>query len=112
MISPIVASEQQATKQLSTLRRFLQYLRPYRKEIPIALTLVVIGASTQAIGPFLLGWSVDHLIAQGNLPGLLLLLGLLGLIYGLGVWAIAGSDYSSRLDYAAIAGSIAARYFY
>lgn len=88
--SPAIASEQQATEQISTLRRFLQYLRPYRKEIPIALTLVLIGASTQAIGPFLIGWSIDNLIARGNLRGLLLVLGLLGLIYGLGVWAIRG----------------------
>ncbi|WP_017652611.1 ABC transporter ATP-binding protein [Fortiea contorta] len=88
--NPIVASEQRATQQLPTLQRFLQYLRPYKKEIPIALTLVAIGASTQAIGPFLLGWSVDHLIATRNLPGLLLMLGLLALIYGLGILAIRG----------------------
>lgn len=87
---PIVASEQKPSQQLSTLRRFLQYLRPYRKEIPIALTLVMTGAATQAIGPFLLGWSVDNLIAKGNLSGLLQLLGLLGLIYGFGIWAIRG----------------------
>ncbi|MBH8555580.1 ABC transporter ATP-binding protein [Nostocaceae cyanobacterium CENA357] len=87
---PVVASDQNANHQLSTLRRFLQYLRPYRKEIPIALTLVAIGASTQAIGPFLLGWSIDNLIAKGNLQSLLLLLGLLGLIYGLGILAIRG----------------------
>ncbi|MBD2445927.1 ABC transporter ATP-binding protein [Nostoc sp. FACHB-152] len=86
----IVASDQQATQQLSTLRRFLQYFRPYSKEIPIALTLVLIGASTQVIGPFLLGWSIDHLIAKGNLSGLLWLLMLLGLIYTLGIWAIRG----------------------
>ncbi|NDJ25173.1 ATP-binding cassette domain-containing protein [Nostoc sp. B(2019)] len=87
---PIVASEQKPSQQLSTLRRFLRYLRPYRKEIPIALTLVMTGAATQAIGPFLLGWSVDNLIAKGNLSGLLQLLGLLGLIYGFGIWAIRG----------------------
>ncbi|BBD64742.1 ABC transporter-related protein [Nostoc commune NIES-4072] len=87
---PVVASDDQASKQLSTLRRFLQYLLLYRKEIPIALTLVFIGAVTQAIGPFFLGWSIDHLIAQGNLQGLLLLLGLLALNYGLGVLAIRG----------------------
>jgi ATP-binding cassette, subfamily B, multidrug efflux pump len=86
---PVVASEQ-ASKQLSTLRRFLQYLLLYRKEIPIALTLVFIGAVTQAIGPFFLGWSIDRLIAQGNLQGLLLLLGLLALNYGLGILAIRG----------------------
>ncbi|MEH1971079.1 MULTISPECIES: ABC transporter ATP-binding protein [unclassified Nostoc] len=87
---PVVASEENASQQLSTLRRFLQYLLLYRKEIPIALTLVFIGAVTQAIGPFFIGWSIDHLIAQGNLQGLLLLLGLLGLNYGLGVLAIRG----------------------
>ncbi|MGJ5631639.1 ABC transporter ATP-binding protein [Nostoc sp. CALU 1950] len=87
---PVVASEENASQQLSTLRRFLQYVLLYRKEIPIALTLVLIGAITQAIGPFFLGWSIDRLIAQGNLQGLLLLLGLLGLNYGLGVLAIRG----------------------
>ncbi|MBN3899920.1 MAG: ABC transporter ATP-binding protein [Nostoc sp.] len=87
---PVVASEEKTSQQLSTLRRFLQYVLLYRKEIPIALTLVLIGAITQAIGPFFIGWSIDHLIAQGNLQGLLLLLGLLGLNYGLGVLAIRG----------------------
>jgi len=87
---PVVASEQKASQQLSTLGRFLQYVLLYRKEIPIALTLVFIGAVTQAIGPFFLGWSIDHLIKQGNLQGLLLLLGLLALNYGLGVLAIRG----------------------
>jgi ATP-binding cassette, subfamily B, multidrug efflux pump len=86
---PVVASEQ-ASKQLSTLRRFLQYVLLYRKEIPIALTLVFIGAATQAIGPFFLGWSIDRLIAQGNLQGLLMLLGLLALNYGLGILATRG----------------------
>ena len=86
---PVVASEQ-TTQQLSTLRRFLQYVLLYRKEIPIALTLVFIGAITQAIGPFFLGWSIDHLIKQGNLQGLLQLLALLGLNYGLGILAIRG----------------------
>lgn len=88
--NPIVAPEQKATQQFSTLQRFLQYLKPYKKEIPIALTLVTIGGATQSVGPFLLGWSIDHLIAQGNLRGLLLILGLLGLIYGVGVLAIRG----------------------
>ena len=87
---PIVASEQKATQQRSTLRRFLGYLRPYRKELPIAIALVMLGAATQVIGPFLLGWSIDHLIQRGNLTGLLLLLGLLALVYILGVWAIRG----------------------
>jgi ATP-binding cassette, subfamily B, multidrug efflux pump len=86
----IVASEQKPEKPRSTLRRFLQYLLPFRHEIPIALMLVSLGAATQAIGPFLLGWSIDHVIAQGNLQGLLLLLLLLAGIYLSGIWAIRG----------------------
>lgn len=87
---PVVAAEQKATQQLPTLRRFLQYLHPYRKEVPIALMLVSIGATTQSLGPFLIGWSIDHLIARGNLRGLMLMLAALSLIYILGIWAIRG----------------------
>ena len=85
-----MVSEPIAKQQLSTLRRFLQYLEPYPKEIFVAFCLVSLGGMTQAIGPFLLGWSIDHFIAQGNLDGLLQLLALLGFIYCTGVWAIRG----------------------
>lgn len=87
---PIVASDQKPSQQLSTLRRFLQYLRPYRQEIPPALTLVMIGAATQSLGPFLIGWSIDHLIARGNFPGLMIMLAALSTMYILGIWAIRG----------------------
>nr|WP_290224767.1 ABC transporter ATP-binding protein [Trichocoleus desertorum] len=87
---PVVAGEQQASRQLSTLQRFLQYLRPYKKEVPIALLLVAIGAATQSLGPFLIGWSIDNLITQGNLSGLLVMLAFLATIYILGITAIRG----------------------
>lgn len=87
---PVVASEQKAKQQISTLRRFLRYLQPYRQEIPIALLLVAVGATTQSLGPFLVGWSIDNLIARGNLSGLMLMLAALSLIYILGIWAIRG----------------------
>jgi len=89
-VDPVVASEHKASQQFPTLRRFLQYLRPYRKDIPIAITLVLIGAASQSLGPFLLGWSIDHLIGRGDLAGLFLLLGLLAVVYLLGNWAIRG----------------------
>jgi ATP-binding cassette, subfamily B, multidrug efflux pump len=89
-IAQVLPVAQKPQKQHSTLRRFLQYLQPFRSEIPIALMLVAIGAATQAIGPFLLGWSIDHVIAQGNLQGLLLLLLLLAAFYVSGIWAIRG----------------------
>ncbi|PIG94017.1 ABC transporter ATP-binding protein [Gloeocapsopsis sp. IPPAS B-1203] len=86
--SPLVASEQKASQQLPTLRRFLGYLQPYRKEVPVALSLVAIGAASQSLGPFLVGWSIDNLIAQGNLQGLLLMLVLLVGVYVGGITAI------------------------
>jgi len=89
-IGPVIAPEQKATQQIPTLRRLLQYLKPYRQQIPVALGLVVIGAFSQSLGPFLIGWAIDNLIAQGNLGGLLLMLGLLVVIYWVGVQAIRG----------------------
>jgi len=86
--APVVAAEQKP--KLSTLRRFLQYFAPYRQEIPIALLLVMIGATTQSIGPLLIGWSIDNLILQGDWPGLARLLAMLVVIYVLGVVAIRG----------------------
>ena len=88
--APVVASEQKTGQQISTLRRFLGYLRPYRSELPVALMLVAIGGMTQAVGPFLIGWSIDHLIIPGNLSGLLWMLSGLAGIYLLGVAAIRG----------------------
>ncbi len=88
--SYIVASDQKASKQLPTIQRFLQYLRPYGKKVPIALSLVIIGAATQALGPFMIGWSIDRVIVQKNLPGLMMLLGLLAIIYIVGIQAIRG----------------------
>ncbi len=76
--------------KLSTVGRFLRYFAPYRADLPVALLLVAIGATTQAIGPLLIGWAIDNLILAGNLPGLLWMLGALTAIYIVGVWAIRG----------------------
>jgi ATP-binding cassette, subfamily B, multidrug efflux pump len=88
--APIIASDQKIGQQISTLRRFLRYLRPYRRELPPAITLIIIGASSQAFGPFVIGWSIDNLIVQGNLRGLLWVLSGLACIYFGGVFAIRG----------------------
>ncbi|MGB3491437.1 MAG: ABC transporter ATP-binding protein [Elainellaceae cyanobacterium] len=76
--------------KLSTLGRFLQYFAPYRQDLPVALLLVTIGATTQAIGPLLIGWSIDNLILKGDLRGLIWMLAALTAIYFIGVWAIRG----------------------
>ncbi|NJL19948.1 MAG: ABC transporter ATP-binding protein [Leptolyngbyaceae cyanobacterium SM1_3_5] len=86
--SPIVASEQKASQQISTLNRLIAYLRPYRREVPIAILMVMIGAATQSLGPALIGWSIDNLIRPGNLRGLLIMLAILAVNYIGGIMAI------------------------
>jgi len=49
-----LSSPADAKPQLSTLRRFFGYFAPYRHEIPVALLMVLIGATSQAIGPLLI----------------------------------------------------------
>ncbi|NDJ18055.1 ABC transporter ATP-binding protein [Myxacorys almedinensis] len=85
-----VAPEAKARRQGSTVWRFFKYLRPYRKDLPIALGLVALGAATQALGPFLIGWSIDNLIVPGNVRGLLFILTVLVVNYVFGVQAIRG----------------------
>ncbi len=91
--TPIAAPEHKAAKQLSTLFRLFQYFHPDRPQIPIALGFVLLGAATQAIGPFLIGWSIDHYIRQGDVRGLMQMLVMLGMIYIIGVLAIREQIY-------------------
>ncbi len=86
--APIVASEQKANQQLSTLQRFFQYFVPYKLEIPLIIFFVMTGAFSQSLGPALIGWSIDNLIAKKNFSGLLSMLGLLTFVYLIGIQAI------------------------
>ncbi|MBE9063669.1 ABC transporter ATP-binding protein [cf. Phormidesmis sp. LEGE 11477] len=78
----------QPVQQPPTFRRLLSYLKPYRQELPLAIGAVIIGASTQAVGPFLIGWSIDNLIRPGNLAGLLRMVVGLAFVYVIGTIAI------------------------
>ena len=92
VISP-VGSEHKANKQLSTLFRLFAYFKPYRQQIPIALLFVLYGSATQAIGPFLIGRSIDRLVRNGNVTELMEVLGILAVIYITGVIAIREQIY-------------------
>jgi ATP-binding cassette subfamily B protein len=78
------------TQKHATFKRLLRYLDPYRKELPIAALLVLIGAASQAISPFVIGWSIDAQISRGDLRGLMVTLLILAGIYYLGAQAIRG----------------------
>lgn len=76
--------------QPPTLQRFAQYLIPYRRQIPVAIFFVSIGAFSQGVAPFLIGWSIDNLIAKGNFSGLMQMLVVVLAVYLIGFSAFRG----------------------
>ena len=91
--TPLIGAEHKANKQLSTLFRLFEYFKPYQKQIPIALIFVLYGSATQAIGPFLIGRSIDRLVRNGNVTELMEVLAVLAIIYITGVIAIREQIY-------------------
>jgi ATP-binding cassette, subfamily B, multidrug efflux pump len=75
-------------QQTPTLQRFGKYLIPHHQAIPVALGFVIFAAVMQGLAPFLIGWSIDNLIAKGNLPGLMQMLLLILAVYLAGFTAI------------------------
>jgi ATP-binding cassette subfamily B protein len=52
------------------MRRLLQYLRPYRRYVVLALAAIVSGAGLQLVQPYLMKVAIDQHIATGDLAGL------------------------------------------
>lgn len=60
--------QEQAEQRSAVARRLLGYLRPYWRRLLAILVLVVIAATSQALGPLLIGMAIDGAIAprDGN----------------------------------------------
>jgi ATP-binding cassette, subfamily B, multidrug efflux pump len=71
--------QERAENRGETARRLLGELRPYRGSLALALVLVVIGALSQAGGPWLIGRAIDRNIL-GDYPGGLY--GTMALLFG------------------------------
>ena len=52
------------------MRRLIRYLRPYRRQVAIALLAIVIGAGLQLAQPYLVKVAIDRHIATGDVAGL------------------------------------------
>lgn len=71
------------------MRRLWKYLAPYKTGLAGIVILVVITTGLSLCGPYLIGYAIDKYIANGNLPGLARLVGLMIVIYLLasgGTW--------------------------
>jgi ATP-binding cassette, subfamily B, multidrug efflux pump len=61
------------------MRRLLQYLRPYRLRVVLAIALLLTGAAVELAGPLLTRYALDHAVPAGDTSLLLLIsLGFLG----------------------------------
>ncbi len=71
-------------------RRLIGELRPHRRRLWLAFTLIVLGAAAQAAGPWLISRAIDRDILGGDPAGLARTMGLLLLVYLGGTLATRG----------------------
>jgi ATP-binding cassette, subfamily B, multidrug efflux pump len=62
--------EEQAQERGAVARRLGDYLRPFWRPLAVVLALAIVGAATQALGPFLIGSAIDGAISGGDGEGL------------------------------------------
>lgn len=105
------APQERATDRRTTARRLLAELTPFKGAMLLALGLVVLGALTQAGGPWLIGYAIDRFILRGDVAGLsrtmLLLLG----VYVVGALASRGQVYQVGAIGQRLLASLRARIF-
>ena len=84
------APREQAENKGTTARRLLGELRPYGRQLLLAFVLIVLGALSQAGGPWLIGQAIDRDILGGDPAGLFRTMLLLLVVYGVGTLASRG----------------------
>ncbi|HEY6674633.1 MAG TPA: ABC transporter ATP-binding protein [Rubrobacteraceae bacterium] len=84
------APQERAENRGATARRLLGELRPYSRSLLLAFALVVVGALSQAGGPWLLGRAIDRYILGDDPAGLFRTMALLFGVYVAGTIATRG----------------------
>ena len=82
--------QERAENRGTTARRLISELRPYGGQLALGLFLVVVGALSQAGGPYLIGRAIDRYILRGDVPGLLWTMLILLGVYVAGTLATLG----------------------
>jgi ATP-binding cassette, subfamily B, multidrug efflux pump len=84
------APQERAENRGATARRLLGELRPYSRSLLLAFALVVVGALSQAGGPWLIGRAIDRYILGNDPAGLFRTMALLFGVYVAGTLATRG----------------------
>jgi len=104
-------AEERARNRGATARRLIGEMAPYRARILIGFGFIVVGAVTQAAGPFLIGRAIDHAILRGDRPGLTRIMLALLAIYAVGALATRGQVWQVGAIGQNILASLRARLF-
>jgi ATP-binding cassette, subfamily B, multidrug efflux pump len=84
------APQERAENRRATARRLVGELRPYGRQLSLALVLVAVGALSQAGGPWLIGRAIDRSILGEDPSGLFRTMALLLGVYVAGTLATRG----------------------
>jgi ABC-type multidrug transport system fused ATPase/permease subunit len=82
-----------AALNLPIMRRMLAYLRPYRLQMAVAFTLMLLDTGMTLSIPYLVKIAIDQNISTGDLPGLLRTALAIGLAYIVLYFAVSGQRY-------------------
>ena len=85
--------EEYAQDRGAVVARLIKYLRPYWLTVLGALILVLVNATTQAAGPFLIGRAIDQFIGQGDKVGLSYTMIALAFVYTAGMFSMRYQIY-------------------
>ncbi len=79
----------QKTSTRAALAKMFQFMKSEKRELFLAFFVMLLNAGITMLTPYLMGYAIDHYIAQGNYHGLAVFSGLLLVMYI--VWA--GTEY-------------------
>ncbi|HEX2728548.1 MAG TPA: ABC transporter ATP-binding protein, partial [Rubrobacteraceae bacterium] len=103
--------QESAENKGATARRLLGELKPYGRQLALALVLVVLGAVSQAGAPWLIGRAIDRFILRDNVPGLLWTMLALLALYVVGTLATRGQILQVGTVGQSVLASLRARIF-
>ena len=89
-----LSGQQQKTSTYAALKSLLQLIALERKNLVLALLAIVLNASFNLMGPFLIGYTIDHYVQQKQYDGVLQFSGILLVIY---LMALFTSYYQTQL---------------
>ena len=72
-LNQIGAQQGQKTSTLATLRKLLNLIQEEKRNITFAIISILINSTLNLLGPFLIGYTIDHYIQKGDYHGVLVM---------------------------------------